>query len=166
MNLCIKNVQASGNMGVHVLKQLLAHPNHPEVTVLTREESAAEFTEPVRVFRSDYSAASLEQAFKHQDVVLSFLNYDVPFDRLKLIIDAAIKAGVDRFIPSDYGIRTYHEQYSVGVATYKRKIVQYLEAKAGLISWTSFICNPWIEYVCRISHRTTTLVAYFIRVPA
>ncbi|KAH7089423.1 hypothetical protein FB567DRAFT_520740 [Paraphoma chrysanthemicola] len=139
-------IGASGNIGVHVLTQLLAHPERPEVTVLTREESTAEFPEPVRVFRSDYSSTSLEQAFKNQDVALSFLNYDVPFDRLKLIIDAAIKAGVDRFIPSDYGIRTYHERYNVGVATYKRKVVRHLEEKEGLISWTSFICNPWIEY--------------------
>ncbi|KAL6703097.1 hypothetical protein ACN47E_010234 [Coniothyrium glycines] len=139
-------IGASGNMGVHVLKQLLAHPHHPGVSVLTREESTAEFPKPVKVFKTDYSPASLEQAFKNQDVVLSFLNYDVPFHRLELIIDAAIKAGVDRFVPSDYGIRTYHERYDVGVATYKRQIVEHLEAKAGSISWTSFICNPWIEY--------------------
>lgn len=137
---------------MHVLEQLLAHPKRPEVTVLTREESTAEFAEPAKVFRTDYTSASLEQAFKDQDVVLSFLNYDVPFDRLKLIIDAAIKAGVDRFIPSDYGVRTYDEDYEIGVATYKRKIVRYLESKAGLISWTAFICNPWIEYVCRTSY--------------
>lgn len=150
MNLGIKILQASGNIGVHVLKQLLAHPSHPDVSVLTRVESTAEFPGPVRVFRSDYSSASLEQAFKDQDVALSFLNYDVPFDRLKLIIDALIKAGVDRIIPSDYGIRTYHERYNVGVATYKRKIVQHLKEMEALISWTSFICNPWIEYVCPI----------------
>lgn len=132
------------------MQQLLAHGNSLDVTVLTRETSTAEFPGGVKIVRSDYTPASLEQAFRGQEVALSFLNYDVPFDLLKLIIDSAIKAGVNRFIPSDYGIRTYDERYDVAVATYKRRIVQYLEANQKFISWTSFICNPWIEYVCLI----------------
>lgn len=84
---------------------------------------------------------------------MSFLNYDVSVDQ-KMIIDAAIKAGVDRFVPSDYGVRTYHPLYNVGVATYKRQFVEYLESKQDSISWTAIICNPWIEYVCRVSSRS------------
>ncbi|KNG45402.1 hypothetical protein TW65_07934 [Stemphylium lycopersici] len=138
-------IGASGNIGLYILKELLSHPDHLKVTVLTRATSTATFPDGVRVVRSDYSRASLEEAFKGQNVALSFLNYDVSVDQ-KLIIDAAIKAGVDRFVPSDYGVRTYHPLYNVGVATYKRQFVEYLESKQDSIGWTAIICNPWIEY--------------------
>ena len=52
---------------------------------------------------SDYSTASLIKAFKGLDAVISAIATFSTQEQIK-IVDAAIEAGVRRFIPSEYGI--------------------------------------------------------------
>ncbi|KAK0125668.1 hypothetical protein ONS95_000329 [Cadophora gregata] len=101
----IKNVVlagASGNLGPAILKALLDSGKF-NVTVLTRKESTATFPSTAKVIKVDYkSLDSLTSAFQGQDAVISTLAAVALSDQ-KLLIDAAISAGVQRFLPSEFG---------------------------------------------------------------
>lgn len=72
------------------------------VTALTRETSSATFPEGAKVAKTDFSMNSLTEIFKGQDAVVSMLPITALGDQ-GTIIEAAIAAGVKRFIPSEYG---------------------------------------------------------------
>ncbi|KAH7419519.1 hypothetical protein BKA64DRAFT_19578 [Cadophora sp. MPI-SDFR-AT-0126] len=101
----IKNVVlagASGNLGPAILQALLDSGKF-NVTVLTREESKATFPSAVKVIKVDYSSLeSLTSAFQGQDAVISTLSAVALSDQTRMI-DAAIAAGVQRFLPSEFG---------------------------------------------------------------
>lgn len=83
-----------------VLPQLLE--SDLNVTVVIRESSSATFPGVIKVAKSDFKVASLTDAFKEQDAVISMLPIMALSDQ-GVIIEAAIAAGVKRFIPSEYG---------------------------------------------------------------
>ena len=68
------------------------------------------------------------------------------------LIDAAIAAGVRRFIPSDYGTNNLdaRARQAVPVFDAKGKMLEYLIRKAdeseGRFTWTSFSCGSWIDW--------------------
>ncbi|KAG4420981.1 hypothetical protein IFR04_005850 [Cadophora malorum] len=101
----IKNVVlagASGNLGPAILKALLDSSKF-NVTVLTRHESKATFPSAAKVVRVDYSSLdSLKSAFQGQDAIVSTLSALALSDQTRMI-DAAIAAKVQRFIPSEFG---------------------------------------------------------------
>ncbi|KAI8272107.1 hypothetical protein K4K56_002657 [Colletotrichum sp. SAR 10_98] len=57
----------------------------------------------VKVAVTDFSPQSLQQVLSGQDAVLCVLDHAV-LDRQVDVIHAAEKAGVKRFIPSDFGV--------------------------------------------------------------
>ena len=66
------------------------------------------------------------------------------------LIDAAIAAGVNWFVPSEYGSCTAIakvETISVCASMFKMK--QYLqeEAKAGQLTWTVLACGAFLEFL-------------------
>lgn len=91
---------------------------------------------------------SLENGLKGQDVVIMLLPPESTVDH-ETIIDAAVRAGVKHFFPSEYGIRMYHPEFAnnVVLATKKRSIVKHLERTQDYMSWTGLICNPWVDFV-------------------
>ncbi|KAK3615249.1 hypothetical protein LTR22_027505 [Elasticomyces elasticus] len=95
---------ASGNVGVPILEECLKASFN--VSVLTRPGSTSTFPENVKVFATDYSPASLALAFAGQDVVLSLLGLSAISDQQYALIDAAVKAGIKRFLPSEFGLDT------------------------------------------------------------
>lgn len=92
--------QASGNVGSSVLPELLK--SDLVLSAVTRETSSAKFPEGVTHVKSDFSLSSLTEAFKGQDAVISMLPITALGDQA-VVIEAAIAAGVKRFIPSEYG---------------------------------------------------------------
>lgn len=65
------------------------------------------------------------------------------------MIDAAIEADVQRFIPSEYGSDTHHEKVAhIGFFKPKVDIREYLEKKAaeGKITWTTIINGPFFDW--------------------
>jgi uncharacterized protein YbjT (DUF2867 family) len=68
---------------------------------LSRESSAHQFPEGVKVVKVDYTnLQSLTKALEGQDALISALaTLAVPSQRM--LIDAAVKAGVKRIIPSE-----------------------------------------------------------------
>ncbi|KAM0261124.1 hypothetical protein ACHAQJ_002386 [Trichoderma viride] len=102
----IKNVAiagATGYLGPAVVEAIKKAGFN--VTILTRTSSSSGITfEGVKVSKIDYeSIDSLVEALKGQDAVVSTLNH-IYYDEQKALVDASIKAGVKRFIPSEYGL--------------------------------------------------------------
>lgn len=72
------------------------------VTILARHLSEPQLPESVEVLRVDYdSAPDLTAALAHQDAVVSVLTTNAMNTQLPLI-EGAVKAGVRRFIPSEF----------------------------------------------------------------
>jgi len=95
-------VGGSGRLGSLVLEKLLAS-NKFNVQVLKRAGSSSTYAEGVKVVETDFThLESLAAALKGQDAVVSVVS-DPSVLSQKLMIDAAIAAGVKRFLPSNYG---------------------------------------------------------------
>ncbi|KAJ6169862.1 hypothetical protein N7485_007208 [Penicillium canescens] len=94
-------IGAGGNLGVPVLKAFLASPY--KVGILTRKESTSTFPKCVPVFKADYTdVSSIKLAMESQDVVISMVGGIAAGDQ-QVFIDAALAAGVKRFLPSEFG---------------------------------------------------------------
>lgn len=95
--------QASGNLGQITLPAFLE--SDLEVTAIVRSTSTATFPEGIKVIKTEYNLADLTEALKGKDAVISMIPI-VSLDQQAVVIDAAIAAGVKRFIPSEYGSDT------------------------------------------------------------
>ncbi|KAK8216119.1 hypothetical protein IWZ01DRAFT_566003 [Phyllosticta capitalensis] len=144
----IKNVVlvgATGNLGPAVLKEFLDSPLN--VTVLTRPGSKATFPPNVKVVQSEYTHDALVPVFKSAsaDAVVSLVGAP---DAQNPLIDAAITAGVKRFIPSEFGCNTSDPKVveTVPILAPKRQTVEYLSTKQGSISWTALITGPFFDW--------------------
>ncbi|KAH8903573.1 NAD(P)-binding protein [Coniochaeta sp. PMI_546] len=141
---------AGGLMGTPILDQLLQ--NNFDVTVLTRKDSKATFPDSVKVKQVDYSSKeSLVSALQGQDAVVSALTHLAIATSEALLIDAAVEAGVKRFIPSEFGSDTTNPKaatfplYATKVASMK-----HLEeaAKANPnFTYTSVITGPLLGWI-------------------
>lgn len=70
------------------------------------------------------------------------------FDEQKNIIDAAVEAGVKRFIPAEFGIDTSKEK-AVEIMTFLRvkpQIINYLRSIEDKITWTGIITGPFFDW--------------------
>lgn len=144
----IKNVivvGASGNLGPGILQALILSQKFT-VSVLTRTTttSSSAFPSTVTVHKTDYSPASLESAFKGQDAIVSVIA-GAGLGEQKKIVDAAIKAGVKRFIPSEFGSNTDSKEAQALVPVFSRKIEirEYLDSKSSDgLTWTGIVTGP------------------------
>lgn len=121
------------------------------MTVFTRSESSKkDLPIGVRVAEVDYASLdSLVNALKGKSTVVSTLNGDAILGQ-KLIIDAAIQAGVQRFIPADFGSLTTHpEAQKLPVHYPLVQIQKYLTEKAekGEIEYTIFSTGPFLDLI-------------------
>ncbi|KAL2069898.1 hypothetical protein VTL71DRAFT_14577 [Oculimacula yallundae] len=137
----LKNIAiigASGSVGKIILDALTSDPRF-NITVLTRPTSTAVFPTGITVYRTDYSHTDLVEAFKGKDSVISVVGM-TGFVQQKEFIDAAISAGVKRFIPSEFSSNTLSPAVLelMPVFGQKKGVLEYLEEKerSGL-SWTA-----------------------------
>jgi hypothetical protein len=140
-------IQAGGNIGPTVLNTFLKE-SFFNTTVLSREGSSSTFPSGVKVLRANYdSVDSLKEAFKGQDVVISLVAGVVLGDQNKLI-DAAIAAGVQRFLPSEFGSDTTDPRLiaAVPMNAAKTSTVEYLKSKESELSWTSVVTGPFLDW--------------------
>lgn len=122
--------QASGNLGPAILTALRESKLF-DVTVLTRQESSHKFPQDVKVKPVDYaSKQSLVTALQGQDGLVSTLSI-FGIESQKTLVDAAIEAGVQRFIPSEFGSDTLNPK-AAGIPIFgpKLQVQEYLKAKA------------------------------------
>lgn len=93
---------ASGSLGAPVLQKFLDAGKF-NIRVLKRAGSKSEFPSNVEVVEVDYdSLESLTAALKGQDFVVSTLS-TLAVEAQLTFVDAAIAAGVKRFVPSEFG---------------------------------------------------------------
>ncbi|KAF2629697.1 NAD(P)-binding protein [Macroventuria anomochaeta] len=151
--MSIKNViiiGAGGNLGPSVLRALLSSSFN--TSVLSREGSNSTFPSGVNVLRANYdSVDSLKQAFQGQDAVISLVGSGAIGDQNKLI-DAAIAAGVKRFLPSEFGSDTPNPKTRAVVSVFEAKTgtVNYLKSREDVISWTSVITGPFFDWGLKV----------------
>ncbi|KAL2678563.1 hypothetical protein Neosp_009311 [[Neocosmospora] mangrovei] len=120
-----------------------------EVTLLSRSEKPDEaLPDGVRRVVADYSDVdSLVKVLSGQDAVVSTVGMGGTLGQ-KLIIDAAIQAGVKRFIPSDFGSLTTnpaasHLPQHVNLV----EIQKYLKSKSDEIEYTIFSIGAFTEFL-------------------
>ncbi|CZR64413.1 related to NmrA-like family protein [Phialocephala subalpina] len=171
----IKNVLvvgAKGNIGPVVVQHLLAA--NFNVSLLTRDSSTTTSFLNVRVYQTDYSEASLSEAFRGQDAVVSTISVLGKMVQTKLI-DAAVTHGVKRFIPSDYAYKSYDMseiERLVPLLHQRLKpnkiILDYLEekgAKNPAFTWTAIGGGALFDWTLKtgflgtsILNHTTTII--------
>lgn len=152
---------ATGSVGAPILAALLAEPTF-QVTILSRETSSAKFPPEVPVIKvsDDYTLSELIAAFKGQDAVISALS-TTPVTRDEgtsglayRLIEAALAAGVKRFIPSEFGANNLDPRPRGLVPVYDRKgaMLEYLIAACSSpantygMTWTSISCGSWLDW--------------------
>ena len=148
--LKIANIlQANGNLGPSILKAL-DNASNLIVSVLSRKGSKSTYASHIKVHEVEdsYPEDQLLAAFSGQDaVVLTISPNDI--GQIKLLIDGAIKAGVKRFIPSEFGSDTSDHEVVERVPLFagKEEIVKYLQSKepSGL-SWTAIINGAFFDW--------------------
>ncbi|KAI0485513.1 hypothetical protein F4859DRAFT_471485 [Xylaria cf. heliscus] len=150
----IKNVVlagATGNLGPAILDQLLKAGF--QVTVLTRQSSTHELPASAKVTPVDYdSVESLTAALQGQDAVVSTLGM-AALSKESNLLQASIKAGVKRFIPSEFGSDTTNPK-SAGLPVFKAKVAAHKElakeAADGNITYTTIINGPFFDWCLKV----------------
>ena len=101
------------------------------------------------MIRTVFEESELAKALEGQDAVVSSVGA-TGFQDQKVLIDAAIKAGVKRFIPSELSSNTMSAivRQLVPVFRPKKAILDYLKEKesAGL-TWTGIAVGPMLDWV-------------------
>ncbi|KAF4472612.1 hypothetical protein FALBO_479 [Fusarium albosuccineum] len=101
----IRNVVVAGGtgyIGTAIVDALLEAKFN--VSIVTRDASSPSSQKAkAPVVQSDYTLASLTDIFTGQDTVISTVSVGPAIMAQKTMIEAAVKAGVPRFIPSEYG---------------------------------------------------------------
>jgi len=138
-------VGATGNIGPAIVNGLLEHKDYfTSITAVTASSpDDAKFAElkakGVHVVQAKFDDKhSLVHAFKGIDAVVSTVGGAIIGQQI-LFIDAAIEAGVKRFLPSEFGLdHTLPANTHEPVLSGKVKVHQHLEeaAKLGKITYT------------------------------
>lgn len=142
------NQQATGNLGKIVLSALI-NAKAFQVTILTRGGSSASSPPDVAVIKTDYSEPSLVKAFAGQDAVISAVGATGFMDQ-KAFIDAAVKAGIKRFIPSEFSSNTLSDavRQLVPVFEAKKVVLDYLKEKEATgLTWTGLSPGLLLDWV-------------------
>lgn len=104
----------------------------------------------MKVIEVDFtSIASLTAALKGIDALVSTVA-GTAMESQTVLIDAAIAAGVKRFIPSEYSsVTTSPKLEALPVYASMFKIKQYLQekAKTGHLTWTVLACGAFLEFL-------------------
>ncbi|KAH8160475.1 hypothetical protein CIB48_g7773 [Xylaria polymorpha] len=138
---------ATGNLGPAILEQLIKAGF--KVTVFTRQGSTHELPASVTVKSVDYdSVEALTAALQGQDAVISTLGVAGLSKQLNLV-EAAVKANVKRFLPSEFGSDTTNAK-NAALPVFADKVAIHKalakEAANGKISYTSVITGPFFDW--------------------
>ncbi|KAK3313149.1 hypothetical protein B0H66DRAFT_584878 [Apodospora peruviana] len=146
----------SGNLGPFIVQELVAAGF--AVTGVTREastNSTPKFPDGLPVKSVDYgSLDALKMAFDGQDAVVSIVGAP-GIGAQKLAVDAALAAGVKRFIPSEFGINTRKVRGTpIGkIVAGKIDVVDYLQEKAKKnpsFTWTGLSTGLFFDVALKI----------------
>ncbi|KAF7113641.1 hypothetical protein CNMCM5793_002997 [Aspergillus hiratsukae] len=158
----IRNVAiagATGNAGSNILNALLSSGKFT-ITVLTRKPNPSLPTSiTTKVVEFD-SLSSLTSALKGQDALIDATSVPDPNVAIRLI-DAAVAAGIHRFIPAEFSIDpTATNCRSLPVFAGKAKAYEYLQqvAAAGKLTYTSISNGAFLDWNLRTGFSDIDLV--------
>jgi uncharacterized protein YbjT (DUF2867 family) len=139
---------AGGRLGPHIVSAFDADP-HFEVSILSRHSSKSTFPPHIPVHRvsDNYDETELVKVFTGQDAIICTIATEA-IHQQKPLINAAVKAGVRHFVPSEFGHDTRNDQAAELFPFYaaKRQIVEELKSKEGDgLKWTAFVTGPFFE---------------------
>ncbi|CAG8747682.1 14358_t:CDS:2, partial [Acaulospora colombiana] len=142
---------AAGNLGTPVFDALVREQKF-DITVVARTTSSFTTSDPsVKVAKIDYNdKQQLVDALRGNEIALITLgDLSTLEQNSKLIIDAAIEAGVKKVIPSEYGndlVNPPGNQHQIFSA--KLNTAAYLreKAEAGLIEYTLVTTGPFFDW--------------------
>ncbi|KAF7188358.1 Phenylcoumaran benzylic ether reductase Pyrc5 [Pseudocercospora fuligena] len=154
------------NIGRYILDALLADPSY-EVAVLSRKSSKSKYPSAVNDLRvsDNLPHDELVNALRGQDVVISAVGFDNGALETQFgVIDAAIEAGVKRFLPSEYGFDNAGPKASWLSPVFKIKndVAQYLDKKAAEnanFSWTAVATSIWLEWALPLNFLGMSCIA-------
>jgi putative NADH-flavin reductase len=138
-------------LGPSILKALLEDGFN--VSVLKRQSSTSTVPSGVKVVKSDFTTSSLIDVLEGQDAVIDIIAQSSVEDRQK-IIDAAISAGVKRFIPSEFSSNMENEaNVALLPSIYGARVAvrEYLKKQAVAhtgFTWTTLSTGPFFDWVC------------------
>lgn len=146
-------IGAGGHLGRHLVSAFDTDP-HFQVSILSRASSdCSRFPSHIPLYcvgeNYDTSESELVELLRGQDAIISAIAAQAVLQQ-KTIINAALKAGVKYFVPSEFGHDTRNEQLAQllppFLATQKRQILEYLQSKEveGL-QWNAFVTGPFFE---------------------
>ncbi|KAJ5288969.1 isoflavone reductase family protein [Penicillium angulare] len=151
MSQPIKNVMLMGAGGLFGTEVLLALQKEGQfnLSILSRKSSKSNFPSNLKVYNvdDDYPIDQLVDAFKGQDALVSTLP-GRPYTVHIRMIDAAIEAGVKRFIPTEYGNNTCAAAAEL-VTLYedKAKVAAYLKSKESTgLTWTAVHTGQFFDW--------------------
>ena len=141
-------IGANGHLGPHVLSALLSADF--EVTVLSRHSSTSTYPSTVTVkhISSDPSHAELVDVLSGQDVLITTFGGTNSGLQIKLA-DACVSAGVQRFIPADFGSCDSSSSLALELILIfreKSKVREHLRRLEGELSWTSLVTGHFFDF--------------------
>jgi hypothetical protein len=116
---------------------------------LSRKTSTGTFPDGIKVYKTDFSESDLLTAFKGQDAIVSTVGAG-GFAEQTTIINAAVAAGVKRFMPSELSVNTLSKtvQDLVPIFQAKKEVLDYLGTKESEgLSWTGIATGPLFDWV-------------------
>jgi nucleoside-diphosphate-sugar epimerase len=141
-------VGAGGSIGSVVFEALLAEPTL-SVSVLKRESSKAELPAhiPSHTVPDSYPTEALVAAFRGHDVIVNCMTSLSVADQYRLI-DAAITAGVRRYVASEYGLNNMRPDAQALNSVFRDKgmVQAYLRSRDREIEWMSISCGMWVKW--------------------
>ncbi|KAF7532856.1 hypothetical protein G7054_g7593 [Neopestalotiopsis clavispora] len=150
-NVVVVGASKSGiiNLGSYIVEALKSDPEFTVTVVSRKSTPSSAHPDGVRVVQVDdgYPPEELERAFAGQDAVVMATSFQV-YGQEGKFVDAAIKAGVKRFIPSEYGGDTANAKTvaifpMIGM---RAQHIEHLKTKesAGL-SWTAICTGLFVD---------------------
>jgi hypothetical protein len=120
-----------------------------KTTVITREDSTAIFPSTISIQKIPYDLPSFTSALRGQDAVIC-CTVATALDIEKIVIDAAVAAGVKWFVPSEFGHDTSDERIlgMLPMLRGKAGVIEVLKRKEreGL-SWTGVVTGLFFDWV-------------------
>ena len=145
---------ATGQVGAPLTKSLLKQGH--EVTVITRRRSAANETglrdhenwgAKVKVCAEMQRVDAVADAIKGCDTVVACVPGSIPIiqDSEPIWLNAAVKAGVERFVPTEFGSHTQAIEMGDGeIFDYKKRFHEILFESG--IGWTLYYNGGFFDY--------------------
>ena len=151
--MSFKNVVLFGaggtTIGHHILQALVVDGDF-DVTAIIRESSKTTFPATVNVIRiaNRFAHSELVKALRGQDVVVSATGLSGHESQFKLI-EAAIEAGVQRFIPSEWGMDNgdLKNQELCPIFKLKGQMSEYLGMRENdSFTWIAVATGIWLDW--------------------